>query len=447
MKNVSFVVALAAIMAFTSCSKNDSADEYKTGNGAETYIGVSIALPFFSGTRAEDGTAGIAAEKLISTIAIFIVEGINADYEILDVNATNFAHTTVDNREIYTGKVAIPTTTGIKKVYAVANLTSDIISKLTVSGYTAMNAAAFGLTDDKFLTIASPTVLTSMVMSGAYTANGGLLDLSVAQTAEEAIASPIEITINRNLSKAVVQQASTYHVTGGTTTLSWTLINKANDANFLLQGTGTHYSIVPAGATNNDAHAYWSNFSGMIGTPDYINVLSYGTGDAKTAAYAESKYMFENYPTDFYAGNTTAARIKGVFVPTTVFENLSAGTPVAAEAFASGNDFYRSNIDGTYWTLMGRDAAILHNYNGHTATTDFIHYAGGVGYYTIWVNDGTNNGVDRNSYYLMQITEVRGPGSPTEPINPIVQVEEDTYIGVSIIVLNWDFKKSEQIIQ
>ncbi len=47
----------------------------------------------------------------------------------------------------------------------------------------------------------------------------------------------------------------------------------------------------------------------------------------------------------------------------------------------------------------------------------------------------------------MQINEVRGPGSPTEPTDPIIPIEQDTNLGVDITVLNWDFMKSVQDIQ
>jgi hypothetical protein len=85
------------------------------------------------------------------------------------------------------------------------------------------------------------------------------------------------------------------------------------------------------------------------------------------------------------------------------------------------------------------------SYLNHTYN-DFLLYPGGVGYYTIYVNDGATPsviGVDRNSYYLMQISKVIGPGTPEET-TVLPPVQEDTNLGVEVTVLNWDFKKSEQ---
>lgn len=443
------MAAAAAVVALSSCSKEESNGVDQITKGKETFMGVSITLPASSAAvRAEDASAGIQTEKDIASIGVYIVEGTTVDYKIL-YTVSDFTQEVVGGHNVCTAKVAIQTTTGNKKVFVVANPTNEIQSKLVASGSTAMNAAAFGLADNKFLTVAgTPLDLTNMVMSGAYTATSGILDMTVAQTSADALSTPVAITIGRNLAKAVVQEATNYEVTGGTTTLNWTLINKANDAYFISQTAGTLYRTVPATAVSSNTDLYWANFSGMTGvSTDYIGVLPKGA-EAKTAAYAQSKYMFENKPSDLFTGNTTAARIKGEFKPDKVFNDVIAGDPIQLSTFTSGQDFYRSNIDGTYWTAVGAAAAISAVYNGHTANTDFTYYKGGVGYYTIYVNDGSGaKGVDRNGYYLMQITEVRGPGSPTENIDPTIPIAEDTNLGVVVTVLNWDYKKSEQIIQ
>jgi hypothetical protein len=395
-------------------------------------------------------------------VGVYIVDVNTArlDYAVLTV-ATDFTSSVdaVSNRQVFTATKAVPTVTGDKKVYVVANPTTNLQNKLGASGATAMNAIAYGSPKADFLT----GTLTSMVMSGAYTATSGTLDMNTPISAADAVlpANIVPITIGRNLAKAVLQQGPGYKVIpeGSTTTLTWTLINEAKDAYFIQQTPvapalyKSLYSEVPASAlvpATGASDAYWTNFSGMTGA-DYIPVLVKGT-DAKTAAYADSKYMFENYPAAFHEGNTTAARIKGVFVPAEVFDwDGTAGAPKVNAGFMSGTTFLRSRVDGTYWTETGAADAAAANYNGHsTATfdTDFDKYTNGVGYYTIWVNDGAGNmGVMRNGYYLMQINEVRGPGSPTETVDPIVPVADDTNLGVEIDVLHWDFMKSIQDIQ
>ena len=440
--NKFFVAALAVTMALASCSKENGADKGKAGDGKETYAGVSITLPATTGTRALDPAAGIAGEKNVTTIGIYIVDVDNSrlDYDVLTV-ADDF--TKLGN--VYTATTAVKTVTGTKKVYVVANPTTNIQNKLASSGATAMNAIPFQLPETDFLT----GTITSMVMSGAYTATGGELELDEVRTPTEAVdaGNLVDITIGRNLSKAVVQEGPDYEVVGGTTTLTWTLVSKSNDAYLLPQSVGTlNRGTVPASAldpTTGPDDNYWGKFSGTVGS-GYIGVLGQGN-DAKTATYAQSKYMFENKPTDMYAGNTTAARIMGVFDPAVIYSNVTAAgdkTDVGG-SFVAGTDFYRSTIDQSYWTLAGRNAAIATSYLGHTAD-DFLQYTGGVGYYTIYVNDGASNiGVDRNSYYLMQINKVIGPGTPGEP-GPLPPVQQDTNLGVNVTVLDWDFKKSEQ---
>ena len=442
---------MVAVVTLASCSDEDeNAGKGDGGKGKPAYIGVTITLPAPLGTRAENTAADIAGEKAVTTIGVYIVDANTAqfDYTILSVVADFTSSVDANNQDIYTAVTAIPTITGLKRVFVVANPTVALQTKLSNVRGTAVNAAAFGLLENAFLTEDSTSSLTSMVMSGAYTATAGILDMTKAVDETTALFNPIDITISRNLSKAVVQYESAKpNVIGGITTLTWTLINKAKDSYFLPQSAGTLFRDVPSEAETNTTHIYWMNFSGMTGA-DYIPVLAYGSGDAKMATYVQSKYMFENIPIDFYEGNTTAARIRGVFTPTTIYNDVSAGVPVVATEFTTGTDFYLSRVDGSYWTLAGRDAAIAAGYNGHTVNSDFSQYAGGVGYYTIWVNDGSGNkGVNRNSYYLMQISEVRGPGAPVEPASPIVSVGNDTNLAVKITVLNWDFKKSVQSIQ
>lgn len=447
--NKFLIAAMAATLTLASCSKEDSGDKGKAGDGETTYAGVSITLPA-NMTRAEDASAGTTGEKTVTSIGIYIVDVSNQrlDYKVLTV-ASNFTQSTVGGRSVYTATTAVPTVTGMKKVYIVANPTTAIQNKLEVQGAYVMGESAFGITEENFLNAASSTVLTDMVMSGAYTGTGGELDMTTAKTDTEAIqtANLVDITISRNLSKAVVQRGNPCTVVGGTTTLTWTLINRAKDAYLLPQSAGTLYRTVPGSALLSSTDSYWSNFSGMTGS-NYIGVLDYGSGDAKEATYAQSKYMFENFPAALHEGNTTAARIKGVFVPTTIYNDSNNGVRTTGTVPSSG-DFYRSKVDGTYWTPAGRSAAISDaSDTGHTTTTDFTFYPGGVGYYTIWVNDGAGvKGVNRNSFYLMQISEVKGPGSPEEAVDPVIPVEDDTYLGVNITVLNWDYNVSVQPIQ
>lgn len=456
--NKFFFAALAATTLLASCAKEDGINnESQTGTGEQTYAGISITLPASAGTRAEDPNAGINAEKAITTVGVYIVDNATArlDYKVLTVAADFNAPTTNGSTQqvYYTAKTAVPTVTGMKKVYVVANPPASLQSKLGASGATAMNAIAFGSPKTDFLT----GTLTSMVMTGAYS---GLLNMTEPVSATDAVdpTKLISITIGRNLSKAVLQKGEDYAVTpaGSTTTLTWSLSNEAKDAHFIKQTNSLYYTVpasaIAAGTGAGDA--YWTNFTETA--VDYIDVLPYGTGDNKTAAYVESKYMFENLPAAFHQGNTTAARIKGVFKPATVYSGVTAGVPTVDAAFAQGTTFMLSRIDGSYWTEAGAAAAAAANYNGHSTAnfaTDFATYTDGVGYYTIWVNDGLGNmGVNRNGYYLMQINEVRGPGQPTDPttdptIDPTEPIAEDTNLGVEITVLNWDFLKSIQDIQ
>lgn len=468
--NKLFAAALAATtLLAASCAKENEGGTKPADvevEGQKTYAVVDVALPASVGvTRAYDQFAGFAAEKKVAEIGIFIVDNASArvDYEVFDVD-TDFEALPVGNqpgdRQIFTGKVAVQTVTGVKTVYAVANPSANLLNKLATSGATATNDVAFKMPKTDFLNGA----LTSMAMSGVH---NGDLDMTEPQTAAEAIADPIAITIERNLAKVVLQQGSKYEVIGGTTTLVWATVAEARDSYFMRQTEGsvykTLYGTVPAAALTSASHPYWTNFTDhrLPAAGEYISLPAYDAQRKSSATYAMSKYMFENMPEDddsFLVGNTTAARLKGVFDPTTIYNGTgvtaySPGTPMPANGFTAGEDFYRSKLDGTYWTLAGMNAVIAAGYNGHDNTNDFLFYEGGVGYYTIYVHADEANeykkGVTRNTFYLLGVNEVRGPGTPENelPDDPFVPVPEDTNMSSEITVENWDFQSSEQHIQ
>jgi hypothetical protein len=419
---------------FSSCTKDNGENVNKTGE--DTYAGITLQFPATM-TRVADDNAGIDAEKAVTEIGVFIVDQANSRFDYKYIAATDFTKA----GSVYTANAAIPTVTGTKNVFAVINPTANLKAKLTAAQATVLNAIGFALPDTDFLTL-SNNDLSSMVMSGVAM-NGNAyadIDMTTVQSATDALANPVALSVGRNLAKVVVEKASTYNVQGGTTTLTWDLVAKAKDAYMLPHpAVGTLYADSPANVAAGDA--YWNNFTGMTGGT-YISVLNYNANTKGTATYAQSRYAFENVPATPLAGNTTTVRIKGAFAPATIYSNVDAAGVLTTGTYAAGDDFYRSKIDNTYWTLAGRNSAVTNHYYGAaTSNNDFDQFVGGVGYYTLAVEDAAGVvGVERNNFYLMQINEVRGPGKPTQPTDPTIPTEQDTNIGIEVTVLPWDFE-------
>ncbi len=457
---------MIATMALASCANDDAANGgNNNGEGTDTFAGITVILPD-TATRAEDANAGINAEKDLKTIGIYIVD-VNTgrfDYQILDVNATNFtsSNEAVTNRPIRTANVAIKTVTGDKKVFVVANAvaaatgTSALQSAIDSKRGAMVNPIGIGLaaTDFYFLTAG---VLDRMVISGvsAQIALGVQTNNSTDTNGALNAANLVSVSIERNLAKVVMQKGPDYAVVGGTTTLTWALGGMAKDSFFVPQTSATSlYAAVPAAAEGDKTDAYWDNFSAVsaatIPAADYISVLAAGT-DANTATAAEGKYCFENFrTTKLFEGNTTTAVIKGQFVPAEVYymdgTTLKKGTSANLDA---SKDFYWSKVDGNYYTNDARAEVVNNGINGHTnSVTDFKYYAAGVGYYHVYVQDAAGvRGVKRNSYYLLQINKVTGPGTPLLDPEETDPLDEDSFIAVSVTVKYWDFQKSGHNIQ
>jgi hypothetical protein len=469
-----FAAALAATTLLASCVKEDANGiGNENAKGQETYAGVNIMIPVESvGTRAEDSSVGAAGEKTINTIGVYIVDSEGSfDYEVFDVSS--FAETTIGGRRVFTMQAGVKTVTGSKKVFVVANPkptaagTSNLQTKIEAMRATAINAVGTTLPVSDFMTLTgagNATKVTGMVMSGAiHTA----FDLGV-QTNDNTpgtgaldAANIKNVVLERNLAKVVLREGTTYTVVDGTTTLTWQLGGAAKDAYLISQTAATPastslYATPPAGAldaTTGNTHTYWNNFTSLktASVPnEWIavqNNTAYSNG--KAAEYPFSKFCFENYrtATDRFAGNTTTAIIKGVFVPTVVVKNYTANAPVQGISTDADTDgsFWLNKKNNTYWNTVAKTAAVT---SGDYVEADFAYYAAGVGYYTIYVQDANNDvGVKRNSYYLLDINEVRGPGRPEIDVDPNEPLEADTYLAISAEVKHWDFQNSSHNIQ
>jgi hypothetical protein len=455
--NKFFAAALAATLLAAACSK-ESDNTTTTGDGNETYAGVNITIPAEAlGVRGEDSAAGIAAEKTITTIGVYIIDAETGrfDYEVYPTSSFNLTGQT------YTMQAGIKTVTGSKKLFVVANPEtavgggSALVSKLATMRGTALNAVGMGLPVSNYY-YTTGTTLNSMVLSGGITTAftlGLQTDDDTAGTGALDPANVKAVTLERNLAKVVLRQASSMPVTGGTTTLSWLLRGEAKDAFLIPQPSlSSLYAAVPADATVSpagDTHAYWNNFTKVTTTgitaTEFIPVLAATASTAGTqATFAQSKYCFENYQTDRYAGNTTTAIIKGVFIPTDVVTAFTAGAPVVTAGGPVDVDgsFWLNKKNNSYWTTVAKEAAVGADAANYPAT-DFVKYTGGVGYYTLYVQDNAGDvGVKRNRYYLLTINKVLGPGRPSVDVDPNNPLEKDTYLAISATVRHWDLQQS-----
>lgn len=442
--NKFFATALVAAMALTSCSNSDSVTPENPETGDETFAGFSFAIPADMVSKAEDSSVGTTPEKAINKIGIYIWDqgGNTFHSEVREFNTTNFTKTpgSGNNPDVYTAKFGVKTTTGTKKVFVVANPSANVAAALASKRGATLNDVGFGLPQTDFVGA------SDMVLSGQYkdALNSDEINLGkVDETA--AIAAAKEVDIYRNLSKVVLEKGAPgkFDIVGGTTNLKYTVVARAKDAYFLPQGSSTLFSAVPSGAAGDPTHVYFNNFTPISGIADSEFKTIEENGQGKTSA--NGFYAFENLPNTFLGGNTTTILIKGQFTPTTVVTSYTEGGARTTATGTSGQDFFKCLKDGTFWTQAGVTSAI--GKDGYL-NTDFVKYTGGVGYYTVPVQDSDKAwGVKRNNYYVIEVESVNGPGSPEQPTNPETPLNEDSYLSIKAKVHHWDFQNTQVDIQ
>ena len=466
--NKFFAALVAATMVLASCNKDETGGGLTSGE--ETFAGVSISIPLPLTQRAgaEDASAATAAESLISNVGVFVVDHTANTVDKLYLSSgSDFTFNPTTG--IATAQKAVRTTTGVKSIYVVTNYTG-VQATIDLMGAAAFGNNAIALTEDSFKT----DPLTNMTMVGKEDVN---LDVQ-SETDALIPANLVDIDLYRNLAKVIVRhEAATTPVTGGkheANSLAFGLISKAKGAwlyntptTTTTDATATAYTGVPASAAGSSTDAYWANFSANVlgtGTPSnafYKPVNALGGGANPYQTYAgwychENIYAVRGQGYELYAGNTTAARIRGKFIPDAMVTAFDAtGSRTTDNTFSATNNtavsFYRL-YDGSYWneTAYTSATAATPGTPGYIAATAFSSkYVDGMGYYRIIVMDGDRvPGVKRNNYYDLAITSIDGPGSPTEePADVIIPLDEESYISVNVTVKPWWRQTTGHVIQ
>ncbi len=440
MKTTKFFAAAFAVAAIlASCSKEESGKNPANG-GQETYIGVALTFPK---TKANDTSVSKAWEDEVTEAGIYVVNpNGTVDGAVLPVNASGVAQGT------------LKTTTGTKDIYVIANPTQAIKDKIA-----AVRGAAFGANGGGYVITDFVTSGTSMVMSGSR-----LGETLVLQTMDEATAAPLAFNIYRNVAQVVVNTNKNWaaaSVTGGAITdLKFCLESKALDSYLVPQGAiGSYYTMFNPWADNA---AYYANFS-TLNKVDYVTVSAQGDAsvDHSYLNAVNSFYCFENRIASKHVGNTTAARIRGIFTPaanTVVTAYVPATKTRTLGTIAAGTDFYVKKSDNSYWSQAAYDAAV-DGVTGDMVAANFYYYKGGYAHYRIWVQNASNVvEANRNNFYELTIDKITGPGTPGDPTDPEYPdpnfpdptdpeedpdpIDQTTFISFTVTVQPWDRQSS-----
>ncbi|MEF9924076.1 MAG: Mfa1 family fimbria major subunit [Muribaculaceae bacterium] len=450
MKIKSIILSVLAFTALMSCQKEglDNPDNGQTGE--KTFAGISISFPLEgdrSVSRAADDGNAIASEKAVKSVGIYIVD--KAKRAIMQSALLTAADFTVTNG-ICTVNKTIATTTGAKLIYAVLNPSDEVKAQIaSENGYVFTNARELSMTVDKFgLAWDAATNRPKIDGTGALTMSS---DVAVEKTLtvmteEEAKKNPIALKVQRNTAKVAVKDDAKLTVIGGESIGRMFTLAAIAKTSYLVQQKSGGNIITPATIVPTDAGDLVTYFAKHY-TALSKDETAYGKWNNVNASTATNTtyngyFALENNVNAKHAGNTTAAIIKGNFTPTEVVLTAdAAGNILSKGAGVDGQSFYVQKSTNYYWSTTAYNTYATDD----TKKAEFSKiYTSGVGYYRIWVqNTDKSKSVKRNSYYVLNITKINGPGSPEIPTDPVDPVEEDTQISVTIEILPWTMQGTD----
>lgn len=488
MKTKRLFVAAFAALALISCSKEkDSGGQQEEGGSAY----MALTFPDFVSSKADtnEPNAGTANESKMTSATVLLFD---ADNKCLgSVEYTDFTSKPA------TESKAVPAKT--KKIFVVINnyaagwdfSGAEGQSWDAINTYATVNAANIA-TADAFM----------MTNSGDNT-KGALADVTVYETADDAKASPAAILVDRVASKVQVASAAPTTTNAVFSFLGWNL-NTVNKTTRLYSDRVTYANASTnqvAGVYRRDKNYMKADFPTVTADltqylKDNYTWLGNGTSSATMSAVdkllTDVLYCAENtMEADAQLwGHTTKVVVKGEYTPT----QDAMGSALAAKAsyFSWNSNVYsvdnmkaeykkadKANLktdlikflaaaDATFAALTEEnqkvesniDAAIgrLDGYSGIKAKYNAVRYFHqSVCYYDALIRHDKNvtvpmalgrYGVVRNNSYLINITAVKGPGTPwipdptdpTDPTDPSDPDDEvDANLAIDVTVNPWTY--------
>lgn len=490
--NILTTGAFATLLLLGSCTK-DVDNPNSPGGGGEggvvegipTYATVSLSQRTGAGTYVgpEDdyvnGTSqATEVEKKITDAVVLVF---NSD-DVLE-NYVKF-----EDAELATAPYAktFATTTGKKRLYALANLENYSKIEAIFNGQTAADKKLSNVCKviQQIADISGATTDNKFWMSNVYKLGATIEDQVTVQKGDENT-NNFTIYIGRMVSKVTPTFAADLVINSGDGTI------ETDNAEYRVRNNPTRFYTFPVYENVQLVSPYYDieyNLAGATGVaneyPNKLNPIDFfdnGTAAAFGKTMGQDSYLTENSPKEAKRHKVTFLSIKTKWEPTENALFLNANGSVADNKTAeiakiTGNQgtFYRVQkwqggkivgyCPGIYaetparWTDVGgtpgNDAGQLFtpaaDRNAAKASVDpcylIVTYDQGMAYWAYWMRsrlDGTiaeKYALKRNNHYKVNIISVDGVGEPTEDDNldKDEDLEADASMKATIEVLNWN---------
>lgn len=487
--NILTTGAFATLLLLGSCTK-DVDNPNSPGGGGEggvvegipTYATVSLSQRTGAGTYVgpEDDyvneTSQATEEKKITDAVVLVF---NSD-DVLE-NYVKF-----EDAELATAPYAktFATTTGKKRLYALANLENYSKIEAIFNGQTAADKKLSNVCKviQQITDISGATTDNKFWMSNVYKLGATIEDQVTVQKGDENT-NNFTIYIGRMVSKVTPKFADNLVINSGDGTIE----------------KDEHNTVVAEYRVRNNPNRFFSfpvyNAAGLLTSPyydrNYTDGGSYdadglGAGDffdnGTAAAFGKTmgqdSYLTENSPKEAKRHKVTFLSIKAKWTPSKDALFLNADGTVAGDLSGTiagnGGTFYRvqkwenGKIVGycpgiyattpTRWTDVGgtpgntapQETPAVADRNAAKASATpcylIVTYDQGMAYWAYWMRsrlDGTiaeKYALKRNNHYKVNIISVDGVGEPTEDDNldKDEDLEADASMKATIEVLNWN---------
>lgn len=504
MKTLNFLTtgAAAAMLLLGSCTKDADNPQGGGGEGGvvegiPTYATVSLSQRTGAGTYADAGdyvngtSQASEVEKKITdaVVLVFNSDDVLENYVTLDVVTEGDApnQTTV-------AKKIFATTTGKKRLYALANLGDYSKIEAIFNGQTAANKKLSNVCKviQEIANISGATTDNKFWMSNVYKLGATIEDQVTVQKGDENT-NNFTIYIGRMVAKVTPTFAADLVVNSGDGTI------KTDNAEYRVRNNPTRFYTFPVYEKVQLVSPYYDieyNLAGATGEaneyPNKLNPIDFfdnGTAAAFGKTMGQDSYLTENSPKEAKRHKVTFLSIKAKWEPNAKAIILSADGSYAANQAAelakiTGGDgsFYRVQkwenglitgyCPGIYadipaaWHEVGtaintetkagqltdaaadRDEAKTKSKDAQNANKAYlvVKYTDGIAYWAYWMRsrlDGTiaeKYALKRNNHYNVNIISVDGVGDPNEDDNldKDEDLEADASMKATIEVLNWN---------
>ncbi len=452
-------------MSMLACREDDGAftGESPATDPAElasdAYAAFSITVPngtFTKGTKAQGTDAGVAAEKLIKTLHVFIYDVQPPHYATLASFTTadgSLSQKSGSSTEWITTK-SVKTKKVDKYIFAGVNLTAEILSQITSKGFGAFANREMAQTVAQ-LTSATDGFVMFNAAYPAVTPGANLFDSDTA-----ASAAHLAIPVSRVVAKAAVFKGENFVINGG---------GQMTDIKYGWRNLNKQFYLVQAVVDNWIKDYNWDTYApGDFTQGADTLVINENKVEASEFSYTtENAFKYEANKS--VVDEATFLTIRGTFTPDQVIQYKAGGTtpPATGNDFEMadnssriGADFYVVPTDDgvsnyfadpavavAYADLCSKQAEGMPALTGSYDVTRHT-FAGGKCYFHLFVNGDAvapraPYNIYRNQYYKVTIHSIQAPGDPSDNFDQGKPIVPGGWIGVDVVVNDWDLVEED----